>query len=220
MTMNDQHEQHEQPRSVARQIADLVDAVDRQAAQRAQQDRITEMQADIDQLRDALDRAAVRVDEQNQELKQWHDSARTCVHQHATASTASAAATHTLDSVIQQMNDVVTLQLQLAIGAGSGAMRAVDIRRRQLAKYTPEHDQEHGMWTLVQFALAVAKGQRVALPNSMNTAQMRDWVGEIVERGNGEQFLHAAALLMAAYDVAQLNISRRERERSDDDDSA
>lgn len=96
-----------------------------------------------------------------------------------------------LRDATKELNEVISRQI-LNFGSTTGLARAADIRRRQLSKYSIEHDAtEHGAAAFVTAAVALLRGG--SWPFNRAT------YNEIVQAGDEE--VHAAALLMAAHDV-------------------
>lgn len=102
-----------------------------------------------------------------------------------------------LSELLQQMNDVITAQID-AVGNGSTLAKAANIRRLQVAEYGLNHDRDHGWSVLAQAATA------------LQMRRQEDWPWDSVEQWNKlavlplhERCAHAAALLCAAGDVAK-----------------
>lgn len=113
---------------------------------------------------------------------------------HAIERLKSAAVGADLVGAIARMNDVITAQI-VAVGATSGIAKAADIRRRQVAKYSPEHDRAHGPWELANAAIALLKG------NVSHWPWDADGFYRILAEGDRQRLAHAAALCAAEYDA-------------------
>lgn len=99
-----------------------------------------------------------------------------------------------LDNTMLRLNDVITEQIQ-AVGATSGIAKAADIRRRQLAKYSLQHDREHSPWEFANAAIALLHNDISHWPWNA------DGFYRIMAKGDRHRLAHAAALCAAEYDA-------------------